>query len=131
MVILVLAFAVVLWLLRGTHAKPLDVKSYPFARTVSEKQLGFNADQSDYLTGDTIDKVTAFYVALYGKASSEYDNGCMPISIPAAKAGGPPIQIVRCVTDTTFLDITQSATVKIEPSLDGSAQVKIVVYRIW
>ena len=129
--ILVLALAVVLWLLRGTHAKPLDVQAYPFARAVSERQLNDNADQSVYLTGDSIDKVTSFYVSNYGKAATEYDNGCIAATVPGSKAGGAPVQIAQCYMDTSFLDITQSVSVKIEPSPDGSAQVLITVNRIW
>ncbi len=130
-VILVLALAVVLWLLRGTHAKPLDVRAYPFARTVSSQQLNDNADQSVYLTGDALDKVASFYIGMYGKAATEYDNGCIAATVPASKAGGAPVQVAQCFTDTTFLDITQSISVKIEPSPNGSAQVMIVIDRIW
>ena len=67
----------------------------------------------------------------WAKAATEYENGCIAATVPASKAGGAPVQVAQCFTDTTFLDITQSISVKIEPSPDGSAQVMIVIDRIW
>jgi hypothetical protein len=128
-IILVAVLYVVLLLLRGTHAKPLDVKLYPFARALSQKQLD-NADQAVYVTGDSIDKVTAFYIETFGKAKTALDNGCL-LGQSAPNKAGAVVPIVECITDVPFLDISQTVLVKLEPSPDTPGQVVITVDRTW
>jgi len=120
----------VLWLLRGNHAKPLYVQAYTFARTIMQTQSD-NADHTVYLIGDPIDKVIAFYTAAFGKAESINDNGCFLAKSPAIKAGEQPVQIAQCITDNSFLDITQFVSVSIKPSPDTPGQVLVTIDRTW